>query len=990
MSASRLRNFHQSWKKQWALMVDRHYDERMDYKHEADTKKQSIIDKARLQIESLHNRAIAPRSFDDQAQKIREERNANLELIENEYTEHMRIIGEIQQKEQTDHEKAYNEAIAARSFMKGFPAVKPATTASSSNAAGTYRDTPSTSRTSATKSPSPSNEMLPTKVPIPTVTASERQDQSSMSEERLSCTIRSESTDGREREVPPSATENRQTLKEHGASCARKDLPTNASVGSVPTPVHTASAPNNELEASRTITFEEVYQDGRAEHKDTIIEYPCGSRQWYILKCEEHRIRFNQRPLQGAAKHLSGKGHGHLGKSQAIAIKKLGFRVVNCNEELMEVNNKAVRDAFANGYKPERMRLKQMHLISKPARKDKNLARKTLPAAKSTLSSPGQWHKESREQPEKIITNPKAFHIYCCLWELDKVYPVLILGWNDLKPGGLTTLASTGLLNKNSQPPNCYLYRGPGNGMDAAIVGWAPGFEDGGPKVNQRKFPAMFFDSDNEVGWVPAKSLSRFPLDKLSPPKSGSYFDMARQWIAKNRGFATWEEFDKARKGKAIDEKSPIVAAKPISPLSETVDSDSDADTESHAGSFISRITEKELQELQDKAGEIAGDSDYAASDIGSSSEDEDQVWEHGHVGKRPWAFYNLREKTQTSPGKAAQLPPPKKNPKTTRTNLPPQEGIGVARNLLQTAVCGSSRADDWLDKVGSGLETLPSEKVSGEAIEAWVQDSDSRAPGDKPVMGGNITNTTKTRAGSAKRSASPTQITQTNDNNYREKSLSADSITGPSLFVAQPTEVPQGVTWARTEERTKNANDVSTPTQQRAAKRLKTGMAPYDNPVVTPAVLEPPSASGATVMPKPLPSPSPPAQLNFKPKSPLGPVVFELSFYRKGPISWSRESEDFAMKLYYGEDDTMVGTVEGPVDVVINPMMLKGLTQERIPESKGNSIVTLLGKNPGDASMELVFDRARGSRADIGKVQVRSLIRWVKRVNPAFRLPQG
>jgi len=71
----------------------------------------------------------------------------------------------------------------------------------------------------------------------------------------------------------------------------------------------------------------------------------------------------------------------------------------------------------------------------------------------------------------------------------------MILGWDDQTKGGLQdNLASTGLLKKEASPPKCYIYGSSavGDSRRSAIVGWAPGYEDGGPKVNERKFPVMF------------------------------------------------------------------------------------------------------------------------------------------------------------------------------------------------------------------------------------------------------------------------------------------------------------------------------------------------------------------------------------------------------------------------------------------------------------------------------------------------------------------
>lgn len=61
-----------------------------------------------------------------------------------------------------------------------------------------------------------------------------------------------------------------------------------------------------------------------------------------------------------------------------------------------------------------------------------------------------------------------------------------------------------------------------------------------------------FSDKNSEVGWVPAKSLSKFPLYQLDPPEKEDHpFNAARRWVAKKEGFSSWEEFEGAQKKNA-------------------------------------------------------------------------------------------------------------------------------------------------------------------------------------------------------------------------------------------------------------------------------------------------------------------------------------------------------------------------------------------------------------------------------------------------------
>jgi hypothetical protein len=154
-------------------------------------------------------------------------------------------------------------------------------------------------------------------------------------------------------------------------------------------------------------------------------------------------------------------------------------------------------------------------------------------------------------------------------------------------------------------------------------------------------------------------------------------------------------------------------------------------------------------------------------------------------------------------------------------------------------------------------------------------------------------------------------------------------------------------------------------------------GAATLDKQVAMPTAAESMLTPVSTILP------------SFVPKLPLGPAPFELSSYSKGPISWKCDSEE-ALKLYYDEDKRMLGTVDGPLSISISPAVLGEFSRKELPDTKGNSAITLLSKGKDEDEVRLVFDRAKGSKVEIGKIQVRSFIRWLRQVNPAIHLLGG
>lgn len=946
MSSSQLEEFHRFWARQGTSMSDHHYEERMRFNRETEGKKQRVIDNARLQLENLPKRGLSSTDFDHEARKIGEDRDAALESIEKEHNERMRAVMEIQLKDQANHEKAHKEAVSVRSFMSRtlpthLPAAAAATTVSpvvdNAGAVKSECTTPG-SRTPASKQPGPPSHHRLLGDATPAIGVPREQDRPTVAKKVFSCTA----------QPLQKFPETRAKQSPHAGSSA----------------VSSALTAKKGTWIPKTITFDEVYQNGEAEYKDTIVEFPAESGKWYILKCEEHGLRFGRGPLRGAGKHLSGRLHGGLERDWATAVKELGYRVTNCNRQLVHMNNKAVDEAFANGYKFPRLDRgkkwkSKRRQINEP---NENTAQKAsekashgvdaipklqgailsadLRSRASSSSSPG-GRKTSQPDPNQGITNPKAFNIYYCRWR-PNLYPVVILGWDDQKPGGLEIrLSGTGLIDKTSSPPNCYIYH------NDAIIGWAPGFEDGGPKVNQRKFPAMFFD--NRFAWVSAKWLEKFPLYESDPPQKRSrHFDMARGWIAKKEGFASWEEFEAAQKGKPHEGRGSSVATPSASIVPSTNDSDSESADDSFSASSSSNVTEKELAEIQERAGEIAGDSDYSDSDADSTFGDAQDTWGEAEADGRPWAFYSLRTKARAT-GQKAALPVSahKSASATAEATSSAQEGIKMARSISLHAC--------------TNLEIESRDEPLKDTSRDPVQDMNGEASSRASVKSSCAAQTTEQADSRVEGSASVCTTRTVDDPTYAP--------IPPPQSATKPGEIAKGVKRVRSVEPSEIDAGAS---EQGNGKKHKLDIDTADVQMTM------------SVASEPLAMPVTPS---FKSKVPPGPAAFELSSYRKGLISWNREDERSSARLYYGEGDGIVGTVDGPVNIVIDPKTLRALAQEKIPDSRGNVLVTLLGQNLSEAPTMMVFDKAKGSKMEIGKIQVRGFIRWLKRVNHAVRL---
>lgn len=255
--------------------------------------------------------------------------------------------------------------------------------------------------------------------------------------------------------------------------------------------------------------FNDVYQNGNAKHKHTIIEYPKDSGSWYILRCDLH-CHFGRNPLQGAMKHLNGKRHGNLPKDGATAIEKLGIRVRNCDAEKAESNNLVFNRALDAGYQPFRTKPDQ---LSHPETGEQ-------PGSAPDKAS----HDHRPTMPRKQgafegFTDPAVGELYR-VWYRRAYYAVLMLPTGSFESVGMVgSIAETGLA---AHIPTCYL----SNKQEKKIHGWADDYKNGGSLIRQRKFPVMYLDGldvplDGKFGipkgnlfsWVPARDLRPFNLD---------------------------------------------------------------------------------------------------------------------------------------------------------------------------------------------------------------------------------------------------------------------------------------------------------------------------------------------------------------------------------------------------------------------------------------------------------------------------------------------
>ncbi|KAK7747416.1 hypothetical protein SLS53_001671 [Cytospora paraplurivora] len=300
----------------------------------------------------------------------------------------------------------------------------------------------------------------------------------------------------------------------------------------------------------RTLKFNEVYQDGKAQYKHQIFEYKAGSGNWYIVKCDEHDVHFKYgNPVHGAAKHVSSPQHGNRDKTHDLAIKLCGYLIPDCNAELAELNNREFRRALEeDGYA-----VHNRNLLTKAKTKPTSDERPKQPKSKK---EGGEIHvngdtasKRPKKQGLKVpktgtVIQPKECHFYQGLWSSTKKYYCLIV--LPIRPDG--SLSEVGLRDKFQEvglidnAPKCYRV----DRVSLQIKGWQAAYEDGGPKFTKREYPVMYFDKASpSLGWLQGQKL--IPLDLDNPPEDivdTKGLERARQWFAEKMNHrSSWAEF---------------------------------------------------------------------------------------------------------------------------------------------------------------------------------------------------------------------------------------------------------------------------------------------------------------------------------------------------------------------------------------------------------------------------------------------------------------
>ncbi|KAH7145993.1 hypothetical protein EDB81DRAFT_759322 [Dactylonectria macrodidyma] len=259
----------------------------------------------------------------------------------------------------------------------------------------------------------------------------------------------------------------------------------------------------NAMPATRSISFDEVFQGGKVPVNQIIIQFPNSDGSWFILRCDEHDHDFMYPPLRGAAAHLRSKKHGWLrNPSNAVIVEHFGIEVLNCNAELAEKNNSISFKVGQGSMKRSISRIADGMPRRRTSGSEKRPKFTTKGCSQTGVDRHGGLKRQSKQRRhEGISSRPNLSGI---------------LG-NDERLVARASSTSHRPRGIRDYIPECYDYD-----PETKDLKWKKGYEHGGPRVMEREFPVLYFDGNkfpdgSPADWVRAGDLQDLDVFDASP-----------------------------------------------------------------------------------------------------------------------------------------------------------------------------------------------------------------------------------------------------------------------------------------------------------------------------------------------------------------------------------------------------------------------------------------------------------------------------------------
>ncbi|KAM0360017.1 hypothetical protein ACHAP4_003639 [Fusarium culmorum] len=243
------------------------------------------------------------------------------------------------------------------------------------------------------------------------------------------------------------------------------------------------------LESTRkSIHYDAVYQHQRAVKKHIIVRRHA---KFYILRCDQHDISFDDNPFLNSKKHLR-EDHGITATGHDTVIKHFGVEVIECDDAKLEQNNavaeKALQDG-TNALAKDAINVTDSANMPKSPQAKRNCPERPILKLKSNNSrNTMRSNRRKIQNDEDVPLNLVPGNVYIIWWfETQQWFAGLLMPHQNLEAVGIHKPFEQLPIFKTI--PACYQYD-----TSSKSLSWAKDFEDGGPKASERYYPFIFFE----------------------------------------------------------------------------------------------------------------------------------------------------------------------------------------------------------------------------------------------------------------------------------------------------------------------------------------------------------------------------------------------------------------------------------------------------------------------------------------------------------------
>ncbi|RBR25777.1 uncharacterized protein FIESC28_01459 [Fusarium coffeatum] len=270
----------------------------------------------------------------------------------------------------------------------------------------------------------------------------------------------------------------------------------------------------------KSVHYDAVYQNNRAAKKHIIVRSPTDISkqpgQYHIIRCGTHNISFDKNPVHNAAKHLRAQ-HDIADADHDTVIEHFGIKVIGCDDEKLEQNNKAAQEAFKKGQNGAgdciivREDLPPLESPQTTKFKKLSLPAQRIKRRKATRSQLRKGKQEDYDYELELVPG-KVYAIY---WnETKSWFPALLLPLHDLASIGIhESFLRMGFVRPT---PLCYEYD-----SSSQSFTWADGYEDDGPRCLDRHYPFVLFEEGEkkfpeecQKAWIPLYDIMPWNEDE--------------------------------------------------------------------------------------------------------------------------------------------------------------------------------------------------------------------------------------------------------------------------------------------------------------------------------------------------------------------------------------------------------------------------------------------------------------------------------------------